>query len=239
MTYPTRLKLNGITVVALVISLLLAAVAFPIPVAATPAIPSIPSGGTENPAGAQGPEDGMDNTGNGMDNTGNGDTGNGDTGNGDTGNGNGNGTVDPGPGNGTGGPVIPLVPEEDEEDNGTMAGPHASVLSNRIVLHVATPVQLVKAGDGLQFFYIGADGSTVSGPVFASFSELAEMHASGAWVPLLDAVNPLTGKQVNVDYIPNEQKIRVFTYYPDKGQDVNKQYIFNFGSDYSINVEAW
>ena len=229
MTYPTRLKLNGITVVALVISLLLAAVAFPIPVAANPAIPSIPSGGTENPAGAQGPEDGMDNTGNGMDNTGNGmdNTGNG------------NGTVDPGPGNGTGGPVIPLVPEEDEEDNGTMAGPHASVLSNRIVLHVATPVQLVKAGDGLQFFYIGADGSTVSGPVFPSFSELAEMHASGAWVPLLDAVNPLTGKQVNVDYIPNEQKIRVFTYYPDKGQDVNKQYIFNFGSDYAINVEAW
>ena len=131
MTYPTRLKLNGITVVALVISLLLVAVAFPIPVAATPAIPSIPSGGTETPAGAQGPEDGMDSNGNG--DTGNGDTGNGNgNGNGDNGNGNGNGngdngkgngTVDPGPGNGTGRPDIPLVPEEDEEDNGTMAGP--------------------------------------------------------------------------------------------------------------------
>ena len=31
MTYPTRLKLNGITVVALVIALLLVAIAFPTP----------------------------------------------------------------------------------------------------------------------------------------------------------------------------------------------------------------
>ena len=138
-----------------------------------------------------------------------------------------------------GAPEIPDIPVLPEEEDGSMAGPHASALSDRIVLHVATPVQLVKSGDGLQFYYIGADGSTVSGPVFPSFSELAEMHPSGAWVPLLDAVNSLTGKPVNVDYIPNEQKIRVFTYYPDKGQDVNKQYIFNFGSDYSINVEAW
>ena len=118
-------------------------------------------------------------------------------------------------------------------------GPHASALSNRIVRHAATPVQLVKSGDGLQYYYIGADGSTVSGPTFPSFSELAEMHPSGAWVPLLDAVNPLTGKPVNVDYIPNEMKIRVFTYYPDNEYDTNKPYIFNFGSDYSINVEAW
>ena len=112
-------------------------------------------------------------------------------------------------------------------------------LANRIVKHVATPAQLVMAGAGFQFFFIGADGSTVSGPTFPSFAELAEMHPSGEWVSLLDAVNPLSGKQVYVDYIPDDQKIRVFTYYPDKGMDVNKRYIFNFGSDLSVNVEAW
>ncbi len=124
-------------------------------------------------------------------------------------------------------------------DDDMMAGPHVSELANRIVKHVATPVQLVIAGAGFQYYFIGPDGSTVSGPTFPSFAALAEMHPSGEWVSLLDAVNPLSGKQVYVDYIPDDQKIRVFTYYPDKGMDVNKPYIFNFGSDLSINVEAW
>ena len=124
-------------------------------------------------------------------------------------------------------------------NDGMMAGPHVSELANRIVKHVATPVQIVIAGDGFQFFFIGADGSTVSGPTFASFADLAEMHPSGEWVSLLDAVNPLSGKQVYVDYIPKDMTIRVFTYYPDKGMDVNKPYIFNFGSDLTVNVEAW
>ena len=57
MTYPTRLKLNCITVVALVIALLLVAIAFPLPVAANPAIiPASPPGGQENPGGAESPD---------------------------------------------------------------------------------------------------------------------------------------------------------------------------------------
>ena len=148
------------------------------------------------------------------------------------GNGNGNGSMN-GNGNGNG--------NMNGNGNGddTMAGPHASVLSDRIVLHAATPAQLVKSGDGLQYYYIGADGSTSTGPTIPSFEALAEMHPSGEWVSLLDAINPLTGKQVYVDYIPNEMKIRVFTYYPDSEYDTDKPYIFNFGSDYAINVEAW
>ena len=93
------------------------------------------------------------------------------------------------------------------------------------------PAQLVMAGGGFQYFFIGPDGNTVSGPTIPSFADLAEMHPSGEWVSLLDAVNPLSGKQVYVDYIPKDMKIRVFTYYPDKGMDVDKPYIFNFGSD--------
>ncbi len=140
-------------------------------------------------------------------------------GNGAPGNGNGNG-------NGNGG----MMPKP---------GPRVHAISGRIVMHAATPAQLVKSGDGLQYYFVGADGSTVTGPHIPSFSSLAEMYPSGAWVPLLDAPNPLTGKQVNVDYLPNEKKIRVFTYYPDNEYDTNKQYIFNFGSDFIINVEAW
>ena len=124
-------------------------------------------------------------------------------------------------------------------NGGGMMGPPAHELANRVVKHVATPVQLVIAGDGFQFFFIGADGSTVSGPVLPGFAELTEMHPSGEWVSLLDAVNPLTGKQVYVDYIPRDMTIRVFTYYPDKGMDVNKPYIFSFGADLAVNVEAW
>ena len=118
-------------------------------------------------------------------------------------------------------------------------GPPAASASGRIVFHAATPAQLVKSGDGLQYYFVGADGSTVTGPHIPSFSKLAEMYPSGGWVPLVDAPNPLTGKQVNVDYIPKDKKIRVFTYYPDNEYDTNKQYIFNFGADYNINVEAW
>ena len=138
-------------------------------------------------------------------------------------------------------PTATATPDNGGDMNGgdMMAGPPASELANRIVKHVATPAQLVMAGAGFQYYFIGPDGSTVSGPTFPSFAELAEMHPSGEWVSLLDAVNPLSGKQVYVDYIPNDQKIRVFTYYPDKGMDVNKPYIFNFDSDLSINVEAW
>ena len=137
-------------------------------------------------------------------------------------------------------PIPEMTPTATAPGNGDMmSGPHVSELANRIIKHVATPAQLVMAGGGFQFFFIGPDGNTVSGPTIPSFADLAEMHPSGEWVSLLDAVNPLSGKQVYVDYIPNEMKIRVFTYYPDKGMDVDKPYIFNFGSDLNVNVEAW
>ena len=120
-----------------------------------------------------------------------------------------------------------------------MADMNPSSSPNSIVTHAATPAQLVKSGAGLQYYYIGADGSSVTGPTLPSFSDLAEMYPSGDWVPLLDAPNPLTGKHVNVDYIPNEQKIRVSTHYPDNEYDTNKPYIFTVDADYSVSHLAW
>ncbi len=148
---------------------------------------------------------------------------------------------DPTPTSTTGpGPIPTATSTTDMGGNmGGSMGPPAHELANRVVKHVATPVQFVVAGEGFHFFFIGADGSTVSGPTIPGFAELAEMHPSGEWVSLLNAVNPLTGKQVHVDYIPKDMTIRTFTYYPDKGMDVNKPYIFNFGADLAVNVEAW
>ncbi|MDE0311864.1 MAG: hypothetical protein OXI52_06335 [Caldilineaceae bacterium] len=136
-------------------------------------------------------------------------------------------------------PDSAIAPTPEGTRSSSSPGPHASSAPNRIVHHAATPAQLIKTGNGLQFYYIGSDGSTASGPHIPSFSELAEMYPSGDWVSLLSAPNPLTGKHVNVDYLPDEMKIRVSTFYPDSEYDTDKPYIFNFGSDYSINVEAW
>ena len=147
--------------------------------------------------------------------------------NGDT-NGGTNGGMNGGMNGGTNGDMMKPKP-----------GPHAYSAPGRIVRHAATPAQLIISGDGLQYYYVGVDGSTVTGPHIPSFSDLAAMYPSGAWVSLLSAPNPLTGKHVNVDYLPNEQKIKVSTFYPDNEYDTNKPYIFNFGSDHVVNVEAW
>ncbi len=93
--------------------------------------------------------------------------------------------------------------------------------------------------NGLQFHYIATDGSMAWSPHFPSFSELAAMNPSGDRVSLLSVSNPLTGKHVNVDYLPNEVKIRASTFYPGSEYDTDKLYNFNFGSEYSINVAAW
>ncbi|MCY3897171.1 MAG: hypothetical protein OXF86_01265 [Caldilineaceae bacterium] len=114
--------------------------------------------------------------------------------------------------------------------------------SNRIVLHAATPVQLIKTGDdGLHLYFIGADGSTYTGPTFSSFAMLEEMHPSGAGVSLFDGKNPSTGQPVTVDYLPDENRIFVKTFYPP-GHDKynpNKAYDFTVDDDYKVKHVNW
>ena len=128
--------------------------------------------------------------------------------------------------------------------NGDMGGGMAAPIpkSNRIVHHAATPVQLVKTGDdGLHLYFIGADGSTYTGPVFSSFAALEEMHPSGAAVSLFDGKNPSTGQPVTVDYLPDENRIFVKTFYPP-GHDKynpNKAYDFTVDDDYKVKHVNW
>ena len=110
---------------------------------------------------------------------------------------------------------------------------------NRIVFHAATPVQLCKAGDGLQVFFIGSGGTTRPGPWLPPFSELAELYPEGDPVSLFSDSNPLTGKPANIDYLPSAQRIRVATFYADTDYDINKPYIFHFGPEHDITHDAW
>ena len=105
--------------------------------------------------------------------------------------------------------------------------------------HAATPAQLCPIGGGLQYYFIGADGSSHTGPHLAPFSELAALHSSGAAVSLYTGANSFTGKPIQIDYLPAEPKIRVSAYYPDTQYDTNKPYVFTVDSGNAVNHQAW
>lgn len=153
-----------------------------------------------------------------------------------------------GPGTNPGGPGDPSGPTTDpgngngggDMSGGGMAAPIP--VSNRIILHAATPVQLIKTGDGgLHLYFIGADGSTYTGPTFSSFAMLEEMHPSGAAVSLFSGSNVSTGRPITVDYLPDENRIFVKTFYPaghDK-HNPNKAYDFTVDDKYKVKHVNW
>ena len=111
--------------------------------------------------------------------------------------------------------------------------------SDCIVAHAATPAQLCPVAGGLQFYFIGADGSSQTGPYLSPFSDLATLYTSGASVSLYTGTNPLTGKSVQIDYLSTEAEIRVSTYYPDTQYDTDKPYVFTVDSNNSVAHESW
>ena len=150
------------------------------------------------------------------------------------GNGNGNGNEN-GNGNGNGNEQIPTTPTDP-------AQPHPSAPftppADCIVAHAATPAQLCSVAGGMQYYFIGADGSSQQGPWIQPFSELATLHSAGA-ASLYSGTNPKTGKSVQIHYLASENKIRVSTFYPDTQYDTNKPYNFTVDSNNSVAHEAW
>ena len=108
-----------------------------------------------------------------------------------------------------------------------------------IVTHAATPAQLCPIAGGLQYYFIGADGSSQAGPYIKPFSELATLHTSGASVSLYTGSNPFTSKSVQIDYLPADDKLRISTYYPDNEYDTDKPYTFTVDNGNSISHIAW
>ena len=130
---------------------------------------------------------------------------------------------------------LPPGPESEPEPEPTvLAAP------NRIVFHAATPAQLCKVDDGLQYYFVAWDGSTRLGPWVPPFSELAAMmYPAGEAVSLYSGYNPFTGKPVNIDYLTSVHRIRVSTFYADREYDKNKPYIFHFGPEHDITYDTW
>ena len=116
---------------------------------------------------------------------------------------------------------------------------YIALAPNRIVLHAATPAQLIRVEDGLQYYFIGRDGSTRIGPWIPPFAELKAKYPSGDEVSLYYGSNPFTGKRVKIDYLPAVNRIRVDTFYADRDNDKNKAYIFHFGPEHDITYDVW
>ena len=133
----------------------------------------------------------------------------------------------------------PTAPDPTAPDPTAPAHPSApsSPPADCIIAHAATPAQLCPIAGGLQYYFIGADGSTRTGPYIYPFSELATLHTSFA--TLYDGINSFTGKAVYIQYLPTEHKIRVITFYPDTEYDTNKPYNFTVDEDHTVNHEAW
>ncbi len=107
--------------------------------------------------------------------------------------------------------------------------------ANCIVAHAATPAQLCPIGGGLQYYYIGADGSAQQGPWIQSFGELSTAGSSSVF----SGTNPKTGKSVTITYLAATNKIRISTFYPDNEYDTNKAYNFTVDSSNNVSHEAW
>ena len=105
--------------------------------------------------------------------------------------------------------------------------------------HAGTPAQLCVAGAGLQYYFIGPDGGQ-EGPTLPSVSFLADLHATAmSAVELYRGVNPMTGKPVQIDYLPGGTMILVYTYYADTPYSVDKPYIFTLDRDGQVTHLAW
>ena len=132
-----------------------------------------------------------------------------------------------------------------------------------IVKHFATPAQLCQAGEGLQYYFIGPDGATQAGPYLSSVSDLAGRYPSSAIesvkrrfrealdrpepaetplarvIELYSGVNPMSGKPVLIDYLRDEEVVRVSTYYADTPVAANKPYIFTLDRSNQVEHRVW
>ena len=153
--------------------------------------------------------------------------------------------IAPTPDHATPGTPLPPDPTGGNGDTLTLAQTLAeyelikALAPNRIIFHAATPIQLCKVDDGLQIYFISRKGKTRLGPWIPSFAELAAKHPDGDEASIYYGFNPLNGKRVKIDYLPNVKRIRVDTFYADKEHDKNKQYIFHFGPEHDITYDVW
>ena len=119
-----------------------------------------------------------------------------------------------------------------------------------------------RQGEGLQYYFIGPDGATQAGPYLSSVSDLAGGYPSSLIeavkrrfrqalnrsdpaeplarvVELYSGVNPMSGKPVLIDYLRDEEVVRVSTYYADTPYSMDKPYIFTVNESYQVTYQDW
>ncbi len=99
------------------------------------------------------------------------------------------------------------------------------------ITHAARPAQICSVIDGLQYWFIGADGSAQPGPYLPDSPRITRYEGT----------NPMTGKSVVIDYVEEGDKtlLRVSTYYPDNEYDTNKPYVFTLDPGHTVTYISW
>ena len=142
----------------------------------------------------------------------------------------GSGTPTP-PGSGT--PPPPPVSGPDGGGNGG-GGSNSTPVYTGIdchIKHAARPAQICSVPNGLQYWYIGADGNAQPGPFLPDSPKIT----------VFNGTNPMTGKSVTIDYVTEGDKVllRVQTFYPDNEYDTNKPYVFTLDAGHNVNHIQW
>ncbi len=136
------------------------------------------------------------------------------------------GTNPPGPGT-----PPPVGSDPDGGDGGGGGGGPVYTGIDCHITHAARPAQICSVPNGLQYWYIGADGSAQPGPFLPDSPRIS----------VFNGVNPMTGKSVTIDYVIEGDKVllRVQTYYPDNEYDTNKPYVFTLDAGHNVNYIQW
>lgn len=114
---------------------------------------------------------------------------------------------------------------------GGAGGGTGSIGADCFITHAATPAQICPVVEGMQYWFIGADGSAQPGPYLPDSPRIERYEGT----------NPLTGKSVVIDYVVEGEKtlLWVSTYYPDNEYDTNKPYIFTLDPGHTVNYISW
>ena len=123
--------------------------------------------------------------------------------------------------------------EDEDEDDHSHPG-HTFDEVDCIVHHAATPAQLCPSGDGMRYYFIGADGSAQTGP------HVVIPSPGSPAIQLFSGANPMTGKSVIIEYkTDGSNRLQVSTYYPDNEYDTNKPYVFTVSEDNTVTHINW
>ncbi|MDE2761436.1 MAG: hypothetical protein OXK74_01455, partial [Gemmatimonadota bacterium] len=108
--------------------------------------------------------------------------------------------------------------------------------SDCIPLHAARPVALCETGSGSGWwiYWIGEDGLIESGPYLPNAQAIAQDGKSGGWLTLVYTVNPLTSRQVLIEWLPQERRIVLRTAYAN-----GKPYELTIAEDGTVQYVQW